>query len=92
MAFAQDFQDVLDSLPGDWTDIEFVHVDASEQFLSALAGVSDPERKRKIIGRVFIEVFDAAAAGVWHHGRAGETMSAGGTASDIIEALRTTRP
>ena len=33
-------------------------VDASERFLSELAGVSDPETKRKIIGRVFIEVFD----------------------------------
>jgi GMP synthase (glutamine-hydrolysing) len=36
-------------------------VDASEQFLGGLAGVSDPEQKRKIIGRTFIEVFDAAA-------------------------------
>ena len=33
-------------------------VDASERFLSELAGVDDPETKRKIIGRVFIEVFD----------------------------------
>ena len=33
-------------------------VDASERFLSALAGISDPETKRKTIGRVFIEVFD----------------------------------
>ncbi len=37
------------------------HVDASERFLTALAGVSDPETKRKIIGRVFIEVFDEIA-------------------------------
>lgn len=36
-------------------------VDASEQFLSALAGVSDPEQKRKIIGREFIEVFSREA-------------------------------
>ncbi len=36
-------------------------VDASEQFLDGLAGVADPEQKRKIIGRTFIEVFDAAA-------------------------------
>lgn len=33
-------------------------VDAKERFLAALAGESDPEKKRKIIGRVFIEVFD----------------------------------
>ncbi|HMO46996.1 MAG TPA: glutamine-hydrolyzing GMP synthase [Rubrivivax sp.] len=38
-----------------------VHVDASEQFLGALSGVADPERKRKIIGREFVEVFQAEA-------------------------------
>jgi GMP synthase (glutamine-hydrolysing) len=42
--------------------LRLVHVDASKQFLDALAGVTDPEEKRKIIGRVFIEVFDAEAA------------------------------
>jgi len=36
-------------------------VDASEQFLEALKGVTDPEQKRKIIGHVFIDVFDAEA-------------------------------
>jgi GMP synthase (glutamine-hydrolysing) len=35
-------------------------VDASQQFLGELSGVTDPEQKRKIIGRVFIEVFEAA--------------------------------
>ena len=34
------------------------YVDATEAFLTELAGVSDPEKKRKIIGRVFIEVFE----------------------------------
>ena len=38
-----------------------VHVDASAQFLGHLAGVSDPEAKRKIIGREFVEVFQAEA-------------------------------
>ncbi len=38
-----------------------VHVDASDQFLGHLAGVIDPEQKRKIIGREFIEVFQAEA-------------------------------
>src|SRR6202790_3068283 len=42
-------------------NIPLVHVDAAEQFLSALSGVSDPEAKRKAIGRVFIEVFEAEA-------------------------------
>jgi GMP synthase (glutamine-hydrolysing) len=38
-----------------------VHVDASEQFLGHLKGVSDPEAKRKIIGREFVEVFQVEA-------------------------------
>jgi GMP synthase (glutamine-hydrolysing) len=38
-----------------------IHVDASEQFLGHLKGVSDPEAKRKIIGREFVEVFQAEA-------------------------------
>ena len=44
--------------------INLVTVDASERFLSQLAGVEDPERKRKIIGHTFIDVFEEAAAGV----------------------------
>lgn len=39
--------------------VKVVHVDASEQFMTKLAGVTDPEQKRKIIGSEFIEVFDA---------------------------------
>jgi GMP synthase (glutamine-hydrolysing) len=42
--------------------VEVIHVDASEAFLSALAGVEDPEQKRKIIGRLFVEVFQREAA------------------------------
>ncbi|MBU9629825.1 glutamine-hydrolyzing GMP synthase [Burkholderia multivorans] len=38
-----------------------VHIDASDQFLGHLAGVTDPEAKRKIIGREFVEVFQAEA-------------------------------
>jgi GMP synthase (glutamine-hydrolysing) len=38
-----------------------VHVDASEQFLGQLAGVTDPEAKRKVIGREFVEVFQREA-------------------------------
>lgn len=41
--------------------VRLVHVDASERFLSALAGVTDPEQKRKIIGREFITVFEEEA-------------------------------
>jgi GMP synthase (glutamine-hydrolysing) len=42
--------------------IRVIRVDAEDRFLAALAGVTDPEEKRKIIGRMFIEVFEDQAA------------------------------
>lgn len=42
--------------------VKVIRADAEEQFLSALAGVSDPELKRKAIGNTFIEIFDAEAS------------------------------
>jgi GMP synthase (glutamine-hydrolysing) len=44
--------------------IELVTIDAEERFLSALAGIEDPEKKRKAIGHAFIDVFEEAAANV----------------------------
>ena len=41
--------------------IPLIHVDAADTFLAGLAGVTDPEAKRKFIGRTFVEVFDAEA-------------------------------
>jgi len=41
--------------------VKVIHVDASEQFMGKLAGVADPERKRKIIGGEFVEVFQREA-------------------------------
>jgi GMP synthase (glutamine-hydrolysing) len=41
--------------------LKLVHVDAAEEFLSALEGVTDPEKKRKIIGKIFIDVFEREA-------------------------------
>jgi GMP synthase (glutamine-hydrolysing) len=46
------------------TGVNLVVVDAADRFLKALAGVTDPETKRKIIGREFVSVFDEAAAKV----------------------------
>jgi GMP synthase (glutamine-hydrolysing) len=48
----------------DQLGLRVVAVDAGERFLAALAGVSDPEQKRKIIGKVFIDVFDQESAKV----------------------------
>ena len=64
-------------------NIPLVHVDASKEFLGALAGVSDPETKRKTIGRLFIEVFDKEAAKVQ-----GAAFLAQGTLyPDVIESV-----
>jgi GMP synthase (glutamine-hydrolysing) len=41
--------------------VKVIHVDATDQFMGHLAGVADPEQKRKIIGREFVEVFQAEA-------------------------------
>ncbi len=54
-----EFESVLNQYEG--MGLNVTGVDASEQFISELAGVKDPERKRKIIGRIFIETFDLEA-------------------------------
>lgn len=46
----------------DHLGMKVIHIDASKQFLGHLAGVSDPEDKRKIIGREFVEVFQKQAS------------------------------
>ena len=57
------------------TGVRLVTVDARARFLDALAGVTDPEEKRRIIGREFIRVFEAAAADVAAEaGAAGEEV------------------
>ena len=55
-----EYEDVLDSYRD--MGLNVVGVDASEAFYTSLAGVTDPEAKRKAIGRCFIETFDKAAA------------------------------
>jgi GMP synthase (glutamine-hydrolysing) len=54
-----EFQNVLDSYQHMHLNVK--GVDASDLFLDALEGVSDPEKKRKIIGKIFIDVFEAEA-------------------------------
>jgi len=66
-----------------------IRVDASELFLKELAGVSDPEVKRKIIGRLFVDVFKAEAAKLkaGDGGHKGATYLAQGTIyPDVIES------
>ncbi len=65
--------------------VRVVRVDAAERFLAALAGVADPEEKRKRIGRAFIEVFEAEA------GRLPEVrwLAQGTIYPDVIESAAT---
>ena len=67
----------------DHFNIPLVHRDASEMFLGALAGKTDPEEKRKIIGGLFIDVFDEEAAKL-----GGADFLAQGTLyPDVIESV-----
>ncbi len=73
--------DVLDAL--DHLDLHVTRVDAAPRFLNELAGVTDPEQKRKIIGRVFIEVFEAEAQ---KHGDV-KFLAQGTLYPDVIESV-----
>lgn len=67
----------------DHYNIPLVHVDASKQFLDALAGESDPEVKRKTIGKHFIDVFEAEA----HKIGGAEFLAQGTLYPDVIESV-----
>ncbi|MEQ1615809.1 MAG: glutamine-hydrolyzing GMP synthase [Hyphomicrobiaceae bacterium] len=64
-------------------NIPLVHVDASEQFLRELDGVTDPETKRKIIGRLFIDVFEAESKKLGDV----EFLAQGTLYPDVIESV-----
>jgi GMP synthase (glutamine-hydrolysing) len=67
----------------DHYNIPLVHVDASKLFLDALAGVTDPEGKRKAIGKHFIDVFEAEAAKIG----GAEFLAQGTLYPDVIESV-----
>ncbi len=64
-------------------NIPLVHVNAAETFVGALAGVDDPEKKRKIIGKLFIDVFDAEAKKIG----GAEFLAQGTLYPDVIESV-----
>lgn len=66
----------------DHRDLDFVHVDASERFLSRIAGISDPEEKRKRIGDEFVQVFREQAQA--HSGA--KFLAQGTIYPDIVES------
>lgn len=62
--------------------VRIIHVDASEQFLGKLVGVEDPEAKRKIIGREFVEVFQSEAGKL----KSARWLAQGTIYPDVIES------
>jgi GMP synthase (glutamine-hydrolysing) len=67
----------------DHYNIPLVHVEAEKMFLDKLEGVSDPEKKRKIIGGLFIDVFDAEAKKIG----GAEFLAQGTLYPDVIESV-----
>jgi len=67
-------------------NIPLIHKDSGELFLGKLAGVTDPEQKRKIIGATFIDVFDAEAQGIGGV----EFLAQGTLYPDVIESVSAT--
>ncbi|HSE12724.1 MAG TPA: glutamine-hydrolyzing GMP synthase, partial [Rudaea sp.] len=62
--------------------VKVIRVDAAERYFAALAGVADPEAKRKVIGRLFIEIFDDESARL----RDNEWLAQGTIYPDVIES------
>ncbi len=62
--------------------VKIIHVDATEQFMGKLAGVTDPEAKRKIIGREFVEVFQHQAGQL----KSAKWLAQGTIYPDVIES------
>ncbi|AIL32413.1 glutamine-hydrolyzing GMP synthase [Basilea psittacipulmonis] len=62
--------------------VNIIHVDATEQFMSKLHGVTDPEQKRKIIGKEFVEVFQREAAKI----KDAKWLAQGTIYPDVIES------
>ena len=79
-----EFQKVMDAYKG--LGLNVIGVDASEKFFSDLKGVTDPEQKRKIIGRDFVEVFNAEA----HKITDAKWLAQGTIYPDCIESLSIT--
>ena len=81
-----EFEDVLESYKG--MGLNVIGVDASQKFFAALKGVTDPERKRKIIGGGFIDVFDEEARKL--HGI--KWLAQGTIYPDVIESVSVKGP
>jgi GMP synthase (glutamine-hydrolysing) len=68
------------------TGVDLTVVDAAKEFLTALAGVTDPEEKRKIIGREFIRAFEQAAREITSHDGPATFLVQGTLYPDVVES------
>jgi GMP synthase (glutamine-hydrolysing) len=66
--------------------VDLIHVQAADRFFTALAGVTDPERKRKIIGELFIREFEAVARDLGAGGAGPRFLVQGTLYPDVIES------
>jgi GMP synthase (glutamine-hydrolysing) len=66
--------------------VNVVRVNARERFLAGLAGVSDPERKRKVIGNLFIDIFEEQAKALAVEGGEARWLAQGTIYPDVIES------
>ncbi|WP_435355370.1 glutamine-hydrolyzing GMP synthase [Emticicia sp. SJ17W-69] len=81
-----EFEEVLESYKG--LGLNVVGVDAKEQFYTALKGLTDPEEKRKAIGKTFIDVFDAES----HKVEGAKWLGQGTIYPDVIESVSVKGP
>ena len=81
-----EFKEVLDQYSGMGLNVK--GIDASNQFLDSLEGISDPETKRKVIGKTFIDVFDTEA----HKIDGAAWLGQGTIYPDVIESVSVNGP
>ncbi|RCL70392.1 MAG: glutamine-hydrolyzing GMP synthase [Cryomorphaceae bacterium] len=81
-----EFEEVLENYKG--MGLNVVGVDAKEQFYSALCGVTDPEQKRKVIGKVFVDVFESESKKIKNV----KWLAQGTIYPDVIESISVKGP
>ena len=81
-----EFEEVLENYKG--MGLNVIGIDAKEQFYSALCGVTDPEQKRKVIGKVFVDVFESESKKIKNV----KWLAQGTIYPDVIESISVKGP
>ena len=81
-----EFDEVLENYKG--MGLNVVGIDAKEKFYSALSGVTDPEKKRKVIGKVFVDVFESESKKITNV----KWLAQGTIYPDVIESISVKGP